>query len=144
MKTREQVLTAIKNGRGRGRECLDGRDYCRLAAFFPATDWPTFKVIKTDGTNTDPVIDFTEENVLKQLKEDLAFGFNKALDKRGLSADAMHTVVQMWLWVLDAEDEFLTVDYAQYGLPLFKAVALKYGFPNPIGNDNGDEQKYAS
>jgi hypothetical protein len=49
----------------------------------------------------------------------------------------------MWLWILEVDAEFDTVDYAQYGLPIFKAVAVKYGFPNPIGDDNGDEPKYA-
>jgi len=29
-----------------------------------------------------------------------------------------------------------------YGLPLFKATAIKYGFPNPIGDDSGSERKY--
>jgi hypothetical protein len=28
-------------------------------------------------------------------------------------------------------------------LPLYKAVALKYGFPNPIGDDAGTEEKYS-
>ena len=28
-------------------------------------------------------------------------------------------------------------DYRFYGLPLFKAMAVKYGWNNPIGEDNG-------
>jgi len=32
--------------------------------------------------------------------------------------------------------------YAMYGLPLYKATALKYGFKNPIGDDDGDEEEY--
>jgi hypothetical protein len=48
----------------------------------------------------------------------------------------------MWLWVLD--DELADFEaYAQYGLPLFKRVAVKYGFENPIGDDNGDEFQYS-
>ena len=67
---------------------------------------------------------------------DVAFGFEKALDKRGISSGLMYSVVKMWLRVL--EDELAKSDaYAQYGLPLFKAVAVKYGFPNPIGEDLG-------
>ena len=34
-------------------------------------------------------------------------------------------------------------NYRYYGLPLFKATALKYGFDNPIGDDYGDECKYS-
>lgn len=33
-------------------------------------------------------------------------------------------------------------NYAMYGLPLFKATAVKYGWENPIGDDNGDEEFY--
>nr|UWG89863.1 MAG: hypothetical protein [Bacteriophage sp.] len=35
-------------------------------------------------------------------------------------------------------------DYAFYGLPLFKATAVKYGWDNPIGEDSGRERKYDS
>ena len=45
------------------------------------------------------------------------------------------------MWVL--EDPFQHFDeYAQYGLPLYKAVALKYKLKNPIGKDYGNESKY--
>lgn len=35
-------------------------------------------------------------------------------------------------------------DYRFYGLPLFKATAVKYGWDNPIGEDSGRERKYDS
>lgn len=35
-------------------------------------------------------------------------------------------------------------DYGFYGLPLFKATAVKYGWDNPIGEDSGRERKYDS
>jgi hypothetical protein len=48
----------------------------------------------------------------------------------------------MWNWILDEGLEDFD-DYAQYGLPLFKATAVKYGFENPIGDDYGNEYKYS-
>lgn len=33
-------------------------------------------------------------------------------------------------------------DYRFYGLPLFKATAVKYGWNNPIGEDSEREKKY--
>lgn len=36
------------------------------------------------------------------------------------------------------------VYYGFYGLPLFKATAVKYGWDNPIGEDSGRERKYDS
>ena len=52
----------------------------------------------------------------------------------------------MWNWILEEGFENYDEDngYAQYGLPLFKATAVKYGFDNPIGEDSGRESKYAS
>jgi hypothetical protein len=141
MKTREQILEAVKAGRKSGCEMIDSRDYARLTAFFPAADWNSFGFeSKEDGQNPEP-LELSEANVIEQLKGDIAFAFEKALGKRGISASLMQEVVKMWLWVLDdpLQDHD---DYPQYGLPLLKAVAVKYGLPNPIGDDAGNEWKY--
>jgi len=53
----------------------------------------------------------------------------------------MYSVVQMWNYILEEGLEDFD-SYAMYGLPLFKATALKYGFDNPIGDDDGDESEY--
>lgn len=85
--------------------------------------------------------EFTEENVKEQLESDVDFGFEKALNQRGISAGMMYEVVKGWLTIL--EDPLKDFDdYPMYGLPLFKAVAVKYGFDNPIGDDYGDEDYY--
>lgn len=39
--------------------------------------------------NSDEPKEWTRENILSQLKEDVEFGFEKALDKRGISASLM-------------------------------------------------------
>lgn len=87
--------------------------------------------------------EWTEANIVAQMAQDVSFGFEKALNRRGISASLMYSVVKMWLAVL--EDELAkSEDYAQYGLPLFKAVAVKYKLDNPIGDDRGDEFKYSA
>ena len=86
---------------------------------------------------------FTRENVLAQLEKDVAFGFEKALDKRGLSSGMMFKCVQFWNNILEEGLENWSDDnYAMYGLPLFKATAVKYGWDNPIGDDYGNESEY--
>ena len=88
--------------------------------------------------------EWTKENILAQLKEDVEFGFEKALDRRGISSGLMFNVVLNWNRVLeDGLENWDEGNYAQYGLPLFKATAVKYGWDNPIGNDSGDEFKYS-
>ena len=141
MLTQAQVIEAVKDGRG--SDTLDGRDYGRLALFFPVADWHVFGCSLKEGAEPSEPTPWTEDEVKKQLAEDLAFAFEKALNKRGLSAGMMHSVVKMWMWVFEDELQHME-EYAQYGLPFFKAVALKYGLPNEIGDDDGDEFKYSA
>lgn len=69
--------------------------------------------------------EWTEENVVNQLKEDVLFGWEKACDGRGISANLMYEVVKSWCKVLENEYKDFNA-YAPYGKPLFKAVAKKY------------------
>lgn len=138
MKTLEQVAEQYKSN------TIDGRDLSRLAAFIPESTLPSFGMeLNPEYVGKHEHKEFTKENVIEQLRQDVEFGFEKALNQRGISSSLMHDVVSMWNWVLeDGLEDF--DDYAQYGLPLFKATAVKYGFENPIGDDTGSEDKYAS
>jgi hypothetical protein len=141
MKTLEQIKSDYKS------RTIDGRDLTRLAAFIPESQLPDFGLtIKPEFIGTHEHKPLTRENVMERLRGDVEFGFEKALDKRGISAGLMFEVVHMWNWILEdgLQDHDEDAGYAQYGLPLFKATAVKYGFPNPIGDDRGDEYKYSS
>lgn len=137
MKTLDFVIENYKS------ETLDGRDLNRLAQFIPKERLTEIGLSLKDENAEWNHKEFTRENILEQLKSDVEFGFEKALNKRGLSADMMHSVVQMWNWILEEGLENFD-NYPQYGLPLFKATAVKYGFDNPIGEDEGTEYKYSS
>lgn len=138
MKTLEQI-------KERGSQTLDGRDFRRLSQFLTANQLKDFGFTLIESVSDDEwnkkVIPFTRENILIQLKEDVEFGFEKALNKRGISAEFMFETVRMWNWILEEGLEDFD-SYAMYGLPLFKATALKYGWNNPIGNDDGNEDFY--
>ena len=122
-------------------QALTGRDVSRLIQFVKAEDLEKLGISLKEGAVWE-TLDLTHENVLAQLEKDLDFAFEKALDKRGISASEMYAVIKMWLFVL--EDELKDFEYyAQYGLPLFKQVAVKFGFENQIGEDEGDEDEYA-
>lgn len=69
--------------------------------------------------------EWTEENIIAQLKEDVLFGWEKACNQRGISSSLMYEVVKTWCKVLENGLENFN-DYAPYGMPLFKAVADKY------------------
>ena len=135
MKTIEQVKNLYKS------KTLDGRDLHRLMQFIPENELSDFGIeLKDEYKGTHIAIPFTRENILTQLEKDVDFGFEKALNKRGISAGLMYEVVSMWNWILEEGLENFD-SYAQYGLPLFKATALKYGFDNPIEDDEGNEFK---
>ena len=51
--------------------------------------------------------------ILKQLEEDVDFGFEKALNQRGLSAPAMYIVVRMWMWILEDDLQYVHSDQCQ-------------------------------
>lgn len=138
MKTLKQIQKLYKS------ETLDGRDLHRLAQFIPQGELQDFGLILQDG-GTHEAIPYTRENVLAHLEKDVAFGFRKALDKRGISSSLMFSVVKMWNWILEEGlEDWPNDNYAQYGLPLFKATAIKYGFPDEIEGKDGDEFEFSS
>lgn len=138
MKTLEEVLENFKSN------AIDGRDTNRLIDFVPEDKLSKLGVeLKDEYKGKHTPIEWTEENILKQLKKDVEFGFEKALDKRGISSSLMYGVVKMWNDILEnGVNEEVGDKYAMYGLPLFKATALKYGWDNPIGDDTGEEDSY--
>lgn len=137
MKTLEQVISAYRS------QTFDGRDLTRLAAFVPADQLHLIGLEYQGcllGMAVREVLPFTRENVLAELKDDVAFAFEKALNRRGISSQFMFECVRMWNWVLEEGLEDWSFDnYAMYGLPLYKATALKYGFPDEIDGHEGSE-----
>ena len=145
MKTLQQIAEAYAKKEFKFK-CLDGRDKYRFAKFVPFNMLEKFDITPAEGYNTAEkwnaiIKPFTRENVLEQLRSDVEFGFEKALNKRGISSSFMYEVVCMWNWILEEGLEDFD-DYPNYGLPLFKVTAVKYGFDNPIGDDYGDEDEY--
>lgn len=71
--------------------------------------------------------EWTKENIISQLKEDIEFGIEKAENQRGISSSLMFEVVKSWLKVLEDKEmleEF--ADYYSYGLPQLKKAEEKY------------------
>jgi len=135
MKTLQDILDNYKTY----KVALDDRFGVRLCKFLTNEQAAQIGFSFKDGYVNTPV-PWTEENILKQLQKDVEFGFEKALNQRSISASLMYETVKSWCVVL--ENGLDTVDYPMYGLLLFKEVAVKYGFDNPIGEDSGSEDKY--
>lgn len=142
MKTLQEIINNYKEW----EMFLDDRFGARLCSFLTAEQAKAIRFeFKPEYAATHKPLPWTRENILAQLEKDVDFGFYKALNKRGISSELMFDVVQRWNKVLEEGLENFSEDnYAQYGLPLFKATAVKYGFANPIGNDTGSEYKYSA
>lgn len=76
--------------------------------------------------------DWVRDEILESLKLDLIESFKDSIRLYSLSSSINYWVVRFWLFVLK-DDAFDNLNYTDYGLPFFKAVAEKYGFPVPEG-----------
>ena len=135
MKTQQQVLEAIKDKtfpRDGGLGSFGDRDYDRLVNYYPESEIGTFGFKLSEGANAPgvgpwKVEEWTEENIVNQLKIDVAFGHEKAVDERGISSSLMYGVVNMWLWILeDGLYEEPGQDFDNYARDFFAEVAEKY------------------
>jgi hypothetical protein len=125
MKTLEEI-------RSRGSQTIDGRDFNRLAQFLQESEFESFGLEIADEFRGKHIpIPYTVENVIAQMKKDVAFGFQKVMEDRSLSASTMATVVALWIWVL--EDDLAAYSGSVDGF--LSAVALKFGFDNPMHAD---------
>ena len=141
MLTYEELFNFVEKMKNSKDGCFDGRDFYRVARFLKDEDLAKLKLTRE---NVLPYKEYNRKNVLAELESDLDFAFEKALGKRGISAALMFGVIQMWNNVLqEGLENWSDDDYAQYGLPLLKATAIKYKFDNPIGDDTGSEDKYS-
>ena len=140
MKSKEEILSNYSNW----STFLDDRFGSRLIQFLTEEEMAKIGFeLKDEYKGKHEPKEWTKENILAQLKEDVEFGFEKALDCRGISASLMFDVVLKWNRVLeDGLEDWDENEYAMYGLPLFKATAVKYGWENPIGDDTGTEDCY--
>jgi hypothetical protein len=140
MKTIEEILN---NYEIEWETPIDDRFGARLCQFLTEEQMESIGFSMREYKEQYVPKEWTRENILEQLKDDVEFGFEKALDQRGISSGLMFDVVRKWNKVLEEGlEDWGEEHYAMYGLPLFKATAVKYGWDNPIGDDDGDESKY--
>ncbi len=90
--------------------------------------------LKEEYKATHKPKEWTEENILKQLYEDVQFGWMKCVEQRGISASLMADLVQKWCDVL--ENGLVDIPYGYYGDNVFKTVAKKYGWALKYGDDD--------
>jgi len=117
---------------------LDRRFTKRFIDFIPTTEWELFGYKYTGNEEYIPK-EWTEENVLAQLKDDVEFAIEKATNHRGISASLMNGVLISWCIVL--ENGLENTDYGWYGDKLIKKIDELYGF-GLVTEDTFDDEFY--
>jgi len=124
MKTLEYVKSHIDEFEK--DDFLDRRWTKRFLDFIPTTEWERYGFKYTREEKIKPK-EWTEENVLKQLKQDVEFGYEKAMDEREISSELMSMVVNSWCKVLE-NGLNLDGDDGYYHVRQFTTVAKHYGW----------------
>ena len=122
MKSLDYVKANIEDIEG---DKLDHRFTKRLLDFLPVEEI-NYLGFKYTGTEKHIPKEWNEENILSQLKEDVAFGIEKATKHRGISSGLMYEVCKSWCIVL--ENGLENTDYGWYGDKMFIAIDKKYNF----------------
>ena len=105
---------------------VDRRFTKRFLKFIPTDEWETFGF---RYTGTEPYVpkEWTKENILAQLRDDVEFGYEKAMNERGISSELMAMVVEAWCNVLENGLD-LDGDDGWYHIRQFITVAKHYGW----------------
>lgn len=126
MKSLEWVIENLK----KMETSLDCRLGSRMSLFLTREQMEKIGyTVKEDSEYPETQMEWTEENVLNQLKEDLEFGIKKAKGHRGISASLMWEVCFSWCTILEnGLDKKYESDYGYYGDKLFIAIDDYYKF----------------
>lgn len=117
---------------------FDTRFTKRFMDFIPTTEWEQFGYKYTGKKEYIPK-EWTEENVLAQLKDDVEFAIEKATNHRGISASLMNQVLKAWCIVL--ENGLEETEYGWYGDKLIIAIDKMYKF-GLVSEDTFDDNFY--
>lgn len=113
---------------------LDRRFTKRFIDFLPTSEWEKFG-FRYAGEGEYVPKEWTEKNILEQLKRDVEFGYEKAIWERGISSELMAMVVNAWCKVLQ-NGLNLDGNDGWYHINQFTTVAKHYGWSlEENGND---------
>ena len=126
MRTRDEIVARIKHVE---KSDWLGTQFGDLANYLDAATLKPLVKPDADLSNWQPE-ELTRENVIKKMLEYLDFAFEKASSHRGISASRSVEHMQSYLWLL-GDDELLAFatsggNYANYGVPILKRIAIKY------------------
>lgn len=106
---------------------IDRRFTNRFLDYIPVSEWNNYG-FEFAGKELPQVKEWTEENILAQLKADVKFGIEKATGHRGISSELMFLVCKSWCMVLENGLDKIEYEDCCYGDKLFKEIDKMYNF----------------
>jgi hypothetical protein len=78
----------------------------------------------------------TDESALAHAREYMAFGWDKVLNHRGLSASRTVQKMRAWMWLVGNDELVALCDdgskFPMYGAPVLNEICRHYGWPVPV------------
>ena len=105
---------------------FDRRFTKRFVDFLPTAEWENYGFEYIGEEEQKPKA-WTEENILEELHRDAIFGYEKAVDERGISSELMAMVVNAWCKVLENGLNLDGYD-GRYHIRQFEIVLDYYGW----------------
>ena len=124
-------LEYVKNNIGLFEEdtIFDARFTKRFLDYIPVEEWQKFGFQYTGTEDDKPTPkEWTKENILEQLKKDVDFAIEKAVNHSGISSSLMVDVVKAWCKVLENGLDKIEYEDCWYGHKLYQAVDEMYHF----------------
>jgi len=142
MRTTTEIAERVQDRRAGD---LFGFEIGTLMSYLPFKDVPE-GLLKEGTTEADynEVRPATDVNVRRDMGNYLGFAIMKALDHKGLSASRSISHYMSWMWLLGDEEAMLWCErddmYENYGAPILKAIATKYGIEPTYDGDPMDKE----
>ena len=138
MRTKDEIMVVIEStdwsqqvaSTPWGATMLDHRALNRLLDYLTLDEASEVLELAEDITEEEwgKVLLLDKDVVLDRMELDLKFAFEKALGERGISANLMHQVMCMYLWLLEDDEMLDRMDYHSYGVSDLYTIRDKY-FP---------------
>jgi hypothetical protein len=120
--------------RKHGKDDLLGFSAEVLLPYLPAEKLRKFAKDDADLSEWEPK-PLDRETVLAEMKEYMAFAWDKVYAHRGISASRSVEKMAAWVWLLADEDTYAfakeSEHYTNYGAPILMKICQVYGFPIP-------------
>lgn len=125
MRTEDEIVERIRELR---ESDVFGFTISELVAYLPFERAREF--LEKGATGEDwPNFPTDRDSVVKQMRDYMAFAWEKANNRRGISAWRSLAHMQAWLWMIGEESaaEALS-DYDHYGKPQLRAICDHFGW----------------